>query len=227
MKSQNSEIEVFLCPEDPGVKSPLSPGFALSPGSARFSTKKSLPPTTKDADITAKNVDEPTTSLDSEKLESQNENQINLSCTQNNSEYILGNTDSKVKLEPVSSICNSMQSTNEMMLSSIASSGMRDALLCESDDYDLMGGGKLQLQTDDHHMTSGIEFLNYLFFGFSRTNLFLYDILRKYSTTHLMLYQNLIVLIKFCKTLNACVRQQSFFLTTKIRKNSFLKTCNN
>lgn len=33
--------------------------------------------------------------------------------------------------------------------------GMKDAFLCESDDYGPMGGGKFQLQTEDQISTSG------------------------------------------------------------------------
>lgn len=62
------------------------------------------------------------------------------------------NRDVKVEVLPTVENCKQADQT---MLSALTSAGMRDALLCESDDYGLMGGGKLQLQTEDQHMTPG------------------------------------------------------------------------
>ena len=123
MRSTHGEIEVFLCPDDPGVKAPLTPGYTTT-ASTTTTTMPPQSPVSKSSVVS---------SIPSEFL------------MQNGGD---------VKVESLPSTENCITS-EETMLADLASAGMRDALLCESDDFGLMGGAKLQLQTDDQHMSSG------------------------------------------------------------------------
>ncbi|XP_058803059.1 transcription factor E2F3-like isoform X2 [Phymastichus coffea] len=116
MRSTHGEIEVFLCPEDPGVKAPLTPGCTTA---------------------------SPVTRVES-------------SISQ---EFLVHNG-GDVKVEPVHATESCMPS-EQTMLSVLNSTGMRDALLCESDDFGIMGGGRLQLQTDDQHISSDMSILDF------------------------------------------------------------------
>lgn len=110
MRSEHGEIDVFLCPEDPTVKTLPYPGYA---------TTQSVPQS-KESDIPC---------LPPE---------------------LLVNRESDVRVEPVpsdESFINTRLYTPVTTVTNITS--MKDAFLCESDDYGPMGGGKFQLQTED------------------------------------------------------------------------------
>ena len=70
---------------------------------------------------------------------------------------LLANGGSGVRVEPVPSVESSLNTRLcTPVISAVTSlAGMRDALLCESDDYGPMGGGKFQLQTEDQISTPG------------------------------------------------------------------------
>ncbi|XP_015109280.1 transcription factor E2F6 isoform X1 [Diachasma alloeum] len=57
------------------------------------------------------------------------------------------------KSEPVDEV--------EGVVASTSSSGMRDALLSESDDFGPMGGGRFQLQTEDQNPTTDVNILDF------------------------------------------------------------------
>lgn len=119
MRSSHGEIEVFLCPDDPGVKTSPYSGYA---------TTQSVVPQSKESDI-------PTTSLPPE---------------------LLINRDVDVRVEPVPSDESSLNARLCTPISSVSSlTSMKDAFLCESDDYGPMGGGKFQFQTEDQISTPG------------------------------------------------------------------------
>jgi len=110
MRSEHGEIDVFLCPEDPTVKTLSYSGYT---------TTQSVPQS-KESDIPC---------LPPE---------------------LLVNRESDVRIESASSdesFINTRLCTPVTTVTSITS--MKDAFLCESDDYGPMGGGKFQLQTED------------------------------------------------------------------------------
>lgn len=117
MRSSHGEIEVFLCPDDPTVKTSPNPGYTTTQPvpSSKESEIPCLPP------------------------------------------ELLTNEESGVRVEPVPSVESSLNTRlSTPVISAVTSlAGMRDALLCESDDYGPMGGGKFQLQTEDQISTSG------------------------------------------------------------------------
>lgn len=125
MRSTHGEIEVFLCPEDPGVKAPLTPGYTTT---ATTSATTAVVPTPQSP-----------------------QTRVGSSIP---AEFLVHNG-GDVKVEAVPTTENCMPS-EQTMLSVLNSAGMRDALLCESDDFGIMGGGRLQLQTEDQHMSSGM-----------------------------------------------------------------------
>lgn len=117
MRSSHGEIEVFLCPDDPVVKSSPNPGYATS----------QPVPSSKEADVPY---------LPPELL-------------------VNGDSDVRVvehqrqETNAAESALNSRTSMPSTSNEVTGVAGMRDALLCESDDYGPMGGGKFQLQTED------------------------------------------------------------------------------
>lgn len=123
MRSSHGEIEVFLCPDDPGLKTSPYSGYA---------TTQSVVPQSKESDIP---------SLPSE---------------------LLINRDVDVRVEPVPSDESSLNARLcTPIISSVSSlTNMKDAFLCESDDYGPMGGGKFQFQTEDQ-ITSGMVVSNF------------------------------------------------------------------
>ncbi|XP_015604929.1 transcription factor E2F6 isoform X2 [Cephus cinctus] len=122
MRSQHGEIEVFLCPDDLGVKSTSSPGHrTTSHTSSKMPPMPCLPP-----------------------------------------ELLVGGGD--VKVEPVPSVedhLNPDQSAPITLTPTTSSARMRDALLCESDDFGPMGGGRFQLQTEDQNTTPDMSILDF------------------------------------------------------------------
>ncbi|XP_031841042.1 transcription factor E2F3 [Nomia melanderi] len=116
MRSSHGEIEVFLCPDDPSVKTSPNPGY----------TATQPVPSSKESDIPY---------LPPE---------------------LLANGGSGVRVEPVPSVESSL---NTRLCTPTAST--RDALLCESDDYGPMGGGKFQLQTEDQISTPDLNLLDF------------------------------------------------------------------
>lgn len=123
MRSSHGEIEVFLCPDDPAVKTSPNPGY----------TTTQPVPSSKESDIPY---------LPPE---------------------LLANGGSGVRVEPVPSVESSLNTRLcTPVISAVTSlAGMRDALLCESDDYGPMGGGKFQLQTEDQISTSDLSILDF------------------------------------------------------------------
>ncbi|XP_003428202.1 transcription factor E2F3 [Nasonia vitripennis] len=122
MRSTHGEIEVFLCPDDPAVKAPLTPGYTTTTAATTTTTQSPVPKPT--------------------------------------SEYLMNNC-GDVKVEPVPTTESCMPTDSKTMLSALASSGMRDALLSEMDDFGFIGSGKLQLQTEDQHMSSDMSILDF------------------------------------------------------------------
>ncbi|KAG7200238.1 hypothetical protein KM043_017715 [Ampulex compressa] len=123
MRSSHGEIEVFLCPDDPTVKTSPNPGYTTTQPvpSSKESEVPCLPP------------------------------------------ELLVNGGSDVRVEPVPSVENSLNTRLSVPVISAVTSlaGMRDALLCESDDYGPMGGGKFQLQTEDQISTPDLSILDF------------------------------------------------------------------
>lgn len=117
MRSSHGEIEVFLCPDDPTVKTSPNTGYTTTQPvpSSKESEIPGLPP------------------------------------------ELLVNGGSGVRVEPVPSVESTLNTRScTPVISAVTSlAGMRDALLCESDDYGPMGGGKFQLQTEDQINTPG------------------------------------------------------------------------
>lgn len=74
-------------------------------------------------------------------------------------EFLVNSASAEVRVEPLHSVQNSLVSNENSIPTTISSvtssSGMRDALLCESDDFGPMGGGKFQLQTEDQNSVPG------------------------------------------------------------------------
>ncbi|XP_032680147.1 transcription factor E2F2 isoform X3 [Odontomachus brunneus] len=124
MRSSHGEIEVFLCPDDPGVKTSPYSGYA---------TTQSVVPQSKESDIP--------TSLPPE---------------------LLINRDVDVRVEPVPSDESSLNARLCTPISSVSSlTSMKDAFLCESDDYGPMGGGKFQFQTEDQISTPELDMFDF------------------------------------------------------------------
>lgn len=117
MRSSHGEIEVFLCPNDPTVKTSPNPGY----------TTTQPVPSSKESEIPCLPFE------------------------------LLANGDNNVQVEPVPSLESSLNTrSGTPVISAVTSlAGMRDALLCESDDYGPMGGGRFQLQTEDQISNSG------------------------------------------------------------------------
>ncbi|XP_012219393.1 transcription factor E2F1 isoform X2 [Linepithema humile] len=75
---------------------------------------------------------------------------------------LLVNRENDVRVEPVPSdesslndrLCNSVTAVTSI-------TSIKDAFLCESDDYGPMGGGKFQLQTEDQISTSDLSILEF------------------------------------------------------------------
>ncbi|XP_012527372.1 transcription factor E2F2 isoform X2 [Monomorium pharaonis] len=112
MKSEHGEIDVFLCPDEPTVKTLPYAGYV---------TTQSVPQS-KESDI---------------------------SCLP---PELLVNRESDVRIDPVPTADESFINTrlSTPIITAVTSlSSMKDAFLCESDDYGPMGGGKFQLQTED------------------------------------------------------------------------------
>lgn len=128
MKSSHGEIEVFLCPDDPGVKTSPYPGCATTQPAA---------PQSNESDVPAAACLPP--------------------------ELLIGRDHGDVRVEPVPSSLPATSDEGSLnarlctpVVSSVSSlSNMKDAFLCESDDYEPMGGGRFQLQTEDQIGTSG------------------------------------------------------------------------
>lgn len=117
MRSEHGEIEVFLCPDDPAVKT--------SPYSG-YTTTQTVPQSKELSDIP---------------------------CL---SPELLIKRESDVRVESVPSDESSMNTRLCTPVTTVTNiTGMKDAFLCESDDYGPMGGGKFQLQTEDQISTSG------------------------------------------------------------------------
>ncbi|EZA47281.1 hypothetical protein DMN91_005933 [Ooceraea biroi] len=121
MRSEHGEIEVFLCPDDPAVKTSPCHGYATT----------QIVPQSKEPDIPC---------LPPE---------------------LLVNRDSDVRVEPLPS--SSDEDINARLCTPVITSitSMKDAFLCESDDYGPMGGGKFQLQTEDQISTSDLSILDF------------------------------------------------------------------
>lgn len=128
MKSSHGEIEVFLCPDDPGVKTSPYSGCA---------TTQSVVPQSNEPDIPA--------SLPPELLISR-EGDVRV-------EPVLSSSSSLPASSDESSLNARLSTPTISSVSSLPS--MKDAFLCETDDYEPMGGGKFQLQTEDQIGTSG------------------------------------------------------------------------
>jgi transcription factor E2F2 len=143
MRSTHGEIEVFLCPDDPGTKAPLPSSYTTTMPTKTTTTPQS--PVSKSS-----------------------------ASSSMPSEFLIHNS-GDVKVEPVPTTEDCLSS--EQMLSALSSAGMRDALLCESDDFGLMGGGRLQLQTEDQHLPAGNNIsLSFLpLFGFYYVRLVIAD----------------------------------------------------
>ncbi|KAI4499848.1 hypothetical protein M0802_005104 [Mischocyttarus mexicanus] len=135
IRSLHGEIEVFLCPDDASIKSQTS-GYSSTPSTP---TPKLNPTLSTTSLMTA-------TTTTTRTVPSIKESELTYLPPE-----LLVNNEVRVKQEPnpivsVLNSCASMPSTSNDV-SSIA--GMRNAFLCESDDYGPMGGGKFQLQTED------------------------------------------------------------------------------
>ncbi|XP_011498693.1 PREDICTED: transcription factor E2F3 [Ceratosolen solmsi marchali] len=128
MRSTHGEIEVFLCPDDPGTKAPLPSGYTTTMNTNTTTTPQSP-------------VSKPSTTSSIP------------------SEFLIHNS-GDVKVEPVPTTEDCL-SSGQTLLSALSSAGMRDALLCESDDFGLMGGGRLQLQTEDQHLPADLSILDF------------------------------------------------------------------
>ncbi|XP_014210403.1 transcription factor E2F2 [Copidosoma floridanum] len=159
MRSTHGEIEVFLCPDDSSVRQqqpPLTPNYAVASKSTAMTT---VPPPKPSPVIKERS---------------------SMSMVSASSDFLANNCAGVVKVEPVEVPVHSalvevqphhlhhqqqqqqqqhgIITNEQIMLATLTSSGMRDALLCESDDFGVMGGGRLQLQTDDHHISSDFDF---------------------------------------------------------------------
>ncbi|XP_048513951.1 transcription factor E2F2 isoform X2 [Athalia rosae] len=120
MRSSHGEIEVFLCPDDPGSKVLNSPSRSTTNPRPKISELPSLPP---------------------ELLVSGGEEQVDS----------ISSTTSR----------NTTTSNNPPSPIPITSTGFRDALLCESDDFGPMGGGRFQLQTEDQNAAPDVSMLDF------------------------------------------------------------------
>lgn len=144
MRSSHGEIEVFLCPDDPGVKSPLTSAYT-APAAPQPKTEVQLP------EVHQQHLQHHQQPTPVQELPQ---------------EYINHNV-VDVKAEALHPTDNALAEAEQTILSTLNSGGMRDALLCESDDFGIMGGGRLQLQTEDQYLTSGMFTIKSFFFFFS------------------------------------------------------------
>ncbi|KAI4485782.1 hypothetical protein M0804_006271 [Polistes exclamans] len=141
IRSSHGEIEVFLCPDDAPIKSQTSgyssttpPTPTPKPNPTLLTTSSLMTATTTTTRTVSSVKESELTYLPPELLVDTVNNEVRVKSESNPVVSVLNS-------------CASMPSALNDVSSSIA--GMRNALLCESDDYGPMGGGKFQLQTED------------------------------------------------------------------------------
>lgn len=132
MRSSHGEIEVFLCPDDPGTRTVHSP--------ATVTTQQTSHQTQPITPVAPKSS---ATSLPPELL---------VNSGVNNRMKTPPSIHTHAKVDHTSVKLERLDDTMSLLS---GSTGMRDALLCESDDYGPMGGGRFQLQTEDQNSSSG------------------------------------------------------------------------
>lgn len=137
MRSSHGEIEVFLCPDDPGVRTSHSPSSVTTQQTSQHHQQPQSPIVTFKTPASA--------SLPPELL-------INNCVNNTRTTESLSMNPEPAKIDHQTSV--KLELVDSMSLLS-STTGMRDALLCESDDYGPMGGGRFQLQTEDQHSSSG------------------------------------------------------------------------
>ncbi|XP_043272327.1 transcription factor E2F2 [Venturia canescens] len=142
MRSSHGEIEVFLCPDDPGVRTSHSPSTVTTQQTLQHHQQPQSPVVTFKTPGSA--------SLPPELL-------IN-SCVSNSRTESLSMNPEPVKSEHKTPVKLELVDSMSMLSST---TGMRDALLCESDDYGPMGGGRFQLQTEDQHSSPDMAMLDF------------------------------------------------------------------
>lgn len=116
MRSSHGEIEVFLCPDDPGLKVSNSPSRPTTNPRPQI---PELPP-----------------------------------------ELLVSGGETQVESIPLTT-GRTNTTTNSPSPTPTTSTGLRDALLCESDDFGPMGGGRFQLQTEDQNAAPDVSMLDF------------------------------------------------------------------
>ncbi|KAJ8673655.1 hypothetical protein QAD02_004917 [Eretmocerus hayati] len=148
MRSTHGEIEVFLCPDEPGVKPPLTPGYS---NASSTTTSASAAVGTAIGGTATTSIVTPIVTQTIQQQAPQMMRQQQESDAASISAQFLMHNGGDVKVEAMPTTENCMSTAEQTILSALNSAGMRDALLCESDDFGIMGGGRLQLQTEDQH----------------------------------------------------------------------------
>lgn len=147
MRSSQGEIEVFLCPDDPATKIQNHSKDHKNHNHRSYQQQsqqhRPYKSQNKVEKRTIKNSPESneTSSNNTTQIKKVNENIITTANSQ------LCTPTKSIKIET-----NLRESTPPK---ASVSSGMRDALLSESDDFDPMGSSKFQLQTDDQNSSIG------------------------------------------------------------------------
>ncbi|XP_046616314.1 transcription factor E2F2-like [Neodiprion virginianus] len=118
MRSSHGEIEVFLCPDDPGLKVSNSPRSPMTNPRPKIEMPP-LPP-----------------------------------------ELLVNGGETQIDSTP-STTSRTSTVTNPPSPTPTTSTGLRDALLCESDDFGPMGGGRFQLQTEDQNVAPDVNILDF------------------------------------------------------------------
>ncbi|KAF7990901.1 hypothetical protein HCN44_000706 [Aphidius gifuensis] len=156
MRSSQGEIEVFLCPDDPAIKNHNNINNNINNkehNHRHLCKQRSKMEKQNNHNSTMSSIinDNNTTStINHHKNQTQKINDkksTTIDCQNNSS--------SSISTKSINNIKNQGNKTFEK--EAFVPSGMRDALLSESDDFGPMGGGRFQLQTDDQNSSIDIN----------------------------------------------------------------------
>ncbi|KAK0080020.1 hypothetical protein PV325_000532 [Microctonus aethiopoides] len=157
MRSSHGEIEVFLCPDDPGTKqhqNSMSPATSSQQDTEQHQQQQQQSPPRQhhrrqqqqqqqQQSVPASKSNHNTSRLPQELLVTREQTQINNLVSPIKTNYTSAKSDPNIKEN-----------------TTLTLPGMRDALLSESDDFGPMGGGRFQLQTEDQ-ISSDMNILDF------------------------------------------------------------------
>ncbi|XP_023290585.1 transcription factor E2F1 [Orussus abietinus] len=150
MRSSHGEIEVFLCPDDPGARTVANASSLFAP--SKPPEMPSLPPELLVNQASQGDQVQRATQADQGDQSGQGHrvarNQVKVEAVQ------------AVEVDAAHALKAELDESEVSALTA-SSSGMRDALLCESDDFGPMGGGRFQLQTEDQNTSPDMSILDF------------------------------------------------------------------